>query len=417
LSIAAPGYSDGRCQEVSLVVSTRSRWLRRSCIVPLCVAALSSDVVGASANGCIRESDRVRARQLRIAPGVLAPGPLNAITDVEGVRVGQMTLIAGDSVRTGATAILPHGGNLFQNKVPAAVFVFNGFGKSAGLSQVAELGEIETPIVLTNTLAVARGVEAILDWTLAQPGNEKVMSVNAVVGETNDGTLNDIRARALTSAQILEAIKSARAGPVEEGAVGAGTGTVAFGWKGGIGTSSRRLPGVAGGWTVGVLVQTNFGGVLTIDGRRVGEELGKYYLKDELAGKSADGSIMVIVATDAPLSDRNLARLARRAVAGIARTGSSFSNGSGDYVIGFSTAADALRTAGKRTGVARFFELSNDSVSPLLQGVAEATEEAIYNSLFMATTTRSHNVVTGKEVVVERLPLAPFLKSAQVACP
>ena len=218
--------------------------------------------------------------------------------------------------RTGATAILPHGGNLYQSKVPAAVFVFNGFGKSAGLSQVAELGEIETPIVLTNTLSVATGMEAILDWTLAQPGNEKVLSVNAVVGETNDGYLNDIRRRALTSAQILEAFKSARDGPVEEGAVGAGTGTVAFGWKGGVGTSSRRLPSVVGGWTVGVLVQTNFGGVLTVDGRRIGEGLGRFYLKDELAGKSADGSIMVVAATDAPLSDRNLARLARRAVGG-----------------------------------------------------------------------------------------------------
>jgi len=350
-------------------------------------------------------------------PGVLSPGPLNAITDVAGVLVGQTTLIAGDSVRTGATAILPHGGNLFQSKVPAAVFVLNGFGKSAGLSQVAELGEIETPIVLTNTLSVARAMEAILDWTLAQPGNEKVTSVNAVVGETNDGYLNDIRGRALTSAHILEAIKSARAGPVEEGAVGAGTATVAFGWKGGIGTSSRRMPAVTGGWTVGVLVQTNFGGVLRIDGRRVGEELGRFYLKDELAGKSADGSIMVVVATDAPLSDRNLGRLARRAVAGIARTGSSFSNGSGDYIIAFSTALDTLRTAPRRSGIAQVAEVSNDSVSPLFQAVAEATEEAIYNSLFMATTTRSHDVMTGKEVVIERLPLAPFLRKGKASCP
>lgn len=373
--------------------------------------ALTAEIAAAAAGGCIAESDRVRARQLGIAPGVLPPGPLNAITDVAGVRVGQTTLIAGDSIRTGATAILPHGGNLYQSKVPAAVFVFNGFGKSAGLSQVAELGEIETPIVLTNTLAVARGMEAILDWTLAQPGNEQVMSVNAVVGETNDGYLNDIRRRALTSAQILDAIKSARAGPVEEGAVGAGTGTVAFGWKGGIGTSSRRLPALLGGFTVGVLVQSNFGGVLTVDGRRIGEELGRFYLKDELDRKSADGSIMVVAATDAPLSDRNLARLARRAAAGIARTGSSFSNGSGDYVIAFSVAAGGLRTAAKRAGVAQTAEMSNDSVSPLFQAVAEATEEAIYNSLLMATTTRSRNAVTGEEVVVERLPLAPFLKS------
>ena len=375
----------------------------------VCVTALVCQTAGGATTGCIRETDQVRARQLGIAPGVLPTGALNAITDVQGVLVGHTTLIAGDRIRTGATAILPHGGNLYQNKVPAAVFVFNGFGKSAGLSQVSELGEIEAPIVLTNTLSVATGMEAILDWTLAQPGNEKVLTVNAVVGETNDGYLNDIRGRALTAAQIQQSIKAAHAGPVEEGAVGAGTGTVAFGWKGGIGTSSRRLPQVLGSWTVGVLVQTNFGGILTVDGRRIGEELGKFYLKDEVAGRSADGSIMVVVATDAPLSDRNLARLARRAVAGIARTGSSFSNGSGDYVIAFSTAADGIRTAQKRSGVAQFSELSNDSISPLFQAVAEATEEAIYNSLFMATTTRSRNT-DGKDVVVERLPLAPFLK-------
>jgi D-aminopeptidase len=388
-----------------------------SVAILLCVTALACRAASTATPGCIKESDRVRARQLGIAPGVLPPGPLNAITDVVGVLVGHTTLVVGDSIRTGATAILPHGGNLFQNKVPAAVFVFNGFGKSAGLSQVAELGEIEAPIVLTNTLSVAKGMEAIIAWTLLQPGNEKVMSVNAVVGETNDGYLNDIRGRALTADQILLAINSAHAGPVEEGAVGAGTGTVAFGWKGGIGTSSRRLPAVLGSWTVGVLVQTNFGGVLTVDGRRIGEQLGKFYLKEELAGKSADGSVMVIVATDAPLSDRNLARLARRAAAGIARTGSSFTNGSGDYVIAFSTAADGRRTAQQRSGIAHFAELSNDTISPLFQGVAEATEEAIYNSIFMATTTRSRNVVEDKEVVVERLPLAPFLKGGKLSCP
>jgi D-aminopeptidase len=396
------------------MVRNHSRRVAWSCTILFFSLALTSQIASGVSAGCIAESDRVRARQLGIAPGVLAPGPLNAITDVDGVLVGQTTLIAGDSIRTGATAILPHGGNLYQSKVPAGVFVFNGFGKSAGLSQVSELGEIETPIVLTNTLSVARGIEAILDWTLAQPGNEKVMSANAIVGETNDGYLNDIRARTLTSAQILQAIKSARRGPVEEGAVGGGTGTVAFGWKGGIGTSSRRVPVVSGGWTVGVLVQTNFGGVLRVDGRRVGEELGRFYLKDELDGKSADGSIMVVVATDAPLSDRSLERIARRAVAGIARTGSSFSNGSGDYVIAFSTAADGLRTGSKRARVAQYSELSNDRVSPLFQAVAEATEEAIYNSLFMATTTRS--VIAGKEIVVERLPLAPFLKNRQPSC-
>ena len=385
--------------------------------VSLCAGAVTLQVASTAPAGCIRDSDRVRARQLGIAPGVLSPGPLNAITDVAGVLVGQTTLIAGDRIRTGATAILPHAGNLFQSKTPAAVFVFNGFGKSAGLTQVAELGEIESPIVLTNTLSIATGMEAVIDWTLSQPGNEKVMSVNAIVGETNDGYLNDIRARALTAGEIRQAIESAHAGPVEEGAVGAGTGTVAFGWKGGIGTSSRRLPAAAGGWVVGVLVQTNFGGILTVDGRRIGEELGKFYLKDELAGRNADGSIMVVVATDAPLGDRNLARLARRAVAGVARTGSSFSNGSGDYIIAFSAAAEAERTAQKRAGVARFAEVSNDAISPLFQGVAEATEEAIYNSLFMATTTRSYNAVQGREVVVERLPLAPFLKGRKPSCP
>jgi D-aminopeptidase len=394
-----------------------SRIVSRARVIVLCIAAAACQLATGAPTGCIKDSDRVRARQLGIAPGVLTPGPLNAITDVDGVLVGHTTLVVGDSIRTGATAILPHGGNLYQNKVPAAVFVLNGFGKSSGLSQVDELGEIEAPIVLTNTLSVATGMEAVIDWTLSQPGNEKVMTVNAVVGETNDGYLNDIRGRALTSSQIEQAIRSARAGPVEEGAVGAGTGTVAFGWKGGIGTSSRRLPAASGRWTVGVLIQSNFGGILTVDGRRIGEQLGQFYLKDEIAGRSADGSIMVVVATDAPLSDRNLSRLARRAAAGIARTGSSFSNGSGDYIIAFSTAADAIRTPPqKRASTGQFAEVSNDNVSPLFQAVAEATEEAIYNSLFMATTTRSRNVVEGKEVVVERLPLAPFLKGRKPAC-
>src|SRR5215831_1770891 len=280
--VKASAFQPSALERWWLMVRNHSRRVSPWSIVLLGSLALTSEIATAASAGCIAESDRVRARQLGIAPGVLAPGPLNAITDVEGVRVGHTTLIAGDSVRTGATAILPHGGNLYQSKVPAAVFVLNGFGKSAGLSQVAELGEIESPIVLTNTLSVAKGMEAILDWTLAQAGNEKVMSVNAVVGETNDGYLNDIRGRALTSAQISDAIRSARAGPVEEGAVGAGTGTVAFGWKGGIGTSSRRLPQKLGGYTIGVLVQTNFGGVLTIAGAPVGQELGKYYLRDEL---------------------------------------------------------------------------------------------------------------------------------------
>ena len=279
---------------------------------------------------------RRRVRDLGLVPGVLPPGPRNDISDVAGVRVGHVTLVEGDDVRTGATAILPHGGNLFQEKVPAGVAVANGFGKLAGYTQLAELGELETPILLTNTLAVGRAVEAILDWTLAQPGNEEVRSINAVVGETNDGLLNDIRRRALTATHILRAIESASDEPVVEGAVGAGTGTVCFGWKGGIGSSSRRLPGKLGGYTLGALVQTNFGGVLQVCGQPVGQRLGQHYLKKEL--ESADGSIMIVLATDAPLSDRNLTRLARRAFAGLARSGAAFSDGSVDYALAFSAA-------------------------------------------------------------------------------
>jgi len=369
-----------------------------------------------AAERCIKESDHVRARDLGIAPGVLPPGPFNAITDVQGVLVGHSTVIFGNTIHTGATAILPHGGNLYQNKVPAGVVVFNGYGKSAGLSQIAELGEIESPIVLTNTMSVSRGMDAVIDWTLAQQGNEKVLSVNAVVGETNDGNLNDIRGRALTSEQIMRAIREAHPGPVEEGSIGAGTGTVAFGWKGGIGTSSRQLPDSLGHWTVGALVQTNYGGILTINGRRIGEELGNYYLQHEVASKKADGSIMVVIATDAPLSDRNLTRLARRAAGGVARTGSSFSNGSGDYFIAFSTATDVMRTPQKRAATAHYAEVSNDNTSPLFEAAVEATEEAIYNSLFMASTTHSHEVTTGKDIVIERLPLAPFLKGRKQRC-
>jgi D-aminopeptidase len=372
------------------------------------LGAMSEDVLAQPAQCTV--PSQARARDLGVAPGVLKPGPLNAITDVAGVRVGQVTLAEGESVRTGATAILPHGGNLFQDKVPAGVFVGNGFGKSAGLSQIAELGEIETPIVLTNTLAVARGMDAILDWTLAQPGNEGVRSVNAVVGETNDGELNDIRGRRITPADILKAIRDAKTGPVEEGAVGAGAGTVAFGWKGGIGTSSRLLPGKLGGYTVGVLVQSNFGGVLTIDGARIGEKLGQYYLKGQVDGASANGSIMVVVATDAPLSDRNLTRLAKRTMAGVARTGSSFTNGSGDYVLAFSTAEGVRRTAARRAAVAAYPEIGNDAISPLFQAAIEASEEAVYNSLFMARTVTSYNVVSKKGVTIKQFPLAAIWK-------
>jgi D-aminopeptidase len=360
-------------------------------------AAMAALVLAASGSAAAQE----RARDLGLTPGVLAPGPLNAITDVAGVEVGQVTLVEGDSIRTGVTAILPHGGDLFQDKVPAGISIANAFGKLAGSTQVRELGEIETPIVLTNTLSVAEGVAGAVAWTLDQPGNEQVRSVNAVVGETNDGGLNDIRARVVTPAHVRQAIEAARGGPVQEGSVGAGTGTIAFGWKGGIGTSSRRLPASLGGWTVGVLVQSNFGGTLVMDGHDVGQALGQYYLREAVEGPAADGSIMIVIATDAPLSDRNLERLAERAYAGLARTGSAFSNGSGDYAIAFSTAEGVRRTPARRRERATVEDLPNDRVSPLFVAVAEATEEAILNSLLAATTTRS--VVNGRAVEIEAL--------------
>ena len=319
---------------------------------------------------------RPRARDLGLAPGVFPPGPLNAITDVAGVRVGQTTLIQGENVRTGVTAILPHEGNLFQEKVPAAVFVGNGFGKLMGSTQVDELGEIETPIILTNTLAVPVAADVLINWTLNQDGNEDVRSVNPVVGETNDGWLNDIRLRVVNKESVIEALVVASTGPVEEGCVGAGTGTVCFGWKGGIGTSSRVLPKSLGGYTVGVLVQSNFGGVLQMDGIPVGKKLSQHYLKDELNDASADGSVMIVIATDASLSDRNLLRLARRGLAGLARTGASMSNGSGDYAIAFSTAEESRRTPERRKKVWAYPEVPNDLTSPLFQAAIEATEEA-----------------------------------------
>lgn len=331
---------------------------------------------------------RCRFRTLGLTCGILPPGPLNAITDVDGVCVGHITLIEGTAIRTGATAILPHAGNLYQEKVPAGLVVGNGYGKLMGSTQIRELGELETPIVLTNTLAVPRAADAILDWTLRLPGNESIGSVNMVVGETNDGYLNDIRARVLTPALIEQAIMNAQPGPVAEGAVGAGTGTVAFGWKGGIGTSSRRLPAPLGGYTVGVLVQSNYGGVLQIAGQPVGQRAGQYYLREytePAASDRADGSIMTIVATDAPLSDRNLTRLANRALAGLARTGASMSNGSGDYVLAFSTAPAVRRLVLAPGEVRVIVDLPNEQLSPLFQAVIEATEEAIYNSLCMAT--------------------------------
>jgi D-aminopeptidase len=333
---------------------------------------------------------RPRAREAGITFGILAPGRLNAITDVAGVKVGQVTLIEGANVRTGVTAILPHGGNLYQDKVPAGFAVGNAYGKVMGSTQVTELGEIETPIVLANTLNVPEAAAGIIQWTLKQPGNEEVRSVNAIVGETNDGYLNDIRGRHVTPANAVAAIEAAREGPVQEGAVGAGTGTVAFDWKGGIGTSSRRLPKSLGGWTVGVLVQTNFGGVLQVAGLPVGQALGRYFLKTELDKANADGSVIIVLATDAPLSDRNLERLARRAFLGIARTGSPMTNGSGDYAIAFSTNTQVRRTPERRAHPSPIVDLPNDPMSPLFEAAVEATEEAVINSLFAATTTDSN---------------------------
>lgn len=339
---------------------------------------------------------QVRARALGVAPGIFAPGTHNAITDVRGVRVGQVALIEGDSVRTGLTAVLPHGGNLFLERVPAAIHVGNGFGKLLGSTQVTELGELESPILLTCTLCVWRAADALVGWMLEQPGMDRVRSINVVVGETNDGGLNDIRSRPVSAEAVRQALAGAAAGAVAEGSVGAGTGTTAFGWKGGIGTSSRVLPATLGGYTIGVLVQSNFGGVLQVMGAPVGQELGRHAFRNSVEGDTGDGSIMIVVATDAPIGDRNLGRVASRAMLGLGRTGSSASNGSGDYVIAFSTAA-AMRRAPGRSSPGP--ELGNNQMSAVFQAVVEATEEAVYNSLFMATT------VTSRFGTVEAIPL------------
>ena len=346
---------------------------------------------------------RGRARDFGIEPGILQPGPWNAITDVEGVRVGHRTLVRGDSVRTGVTVILPHQGNLFQEKVPAAVRVGNGFGKALGFTQVKELGNLETPVALTNTPSVFTAANALVDYTLSRPGNEAVRSVNPVAGETNDSWLNDIRGRHVREEDIREALSAAVPGPVPEGNVGAGTGTSCLGFKGGIGTSSRKLPESRGGYTVGVLVQTNFGGILTINGAPVGEELGNHYLADATeagsaesspdgsgsddsgaSGPGVDGSCMIVIATDAPLSARNLERLAGRSFLALGRVGSFMSNGSGDYAIAFSTHPGCRIPYRSDAPVGQFPDLGNDFLSPLFLAVVEATEEAVYNSLFMA---------------------------------
>jgi len=364
--------------------------------------ALMVAVLATGASHGLTAQDRRSARDLGINVGVLQPGALNAITDVAGVRVGHVTLVSGDSVNTGVTAILPHGRNVFREKVPAAVVIGNAFGKLAGSTQVQELGELESPIVLTCTLCVPRAADAVLTYLLSLPGNENVRSANPVVGETNDGYLNHIRLRPITETDVLTAIGGADTGQVDQGSVGAGRGTVAFGWKGGIGTSSRKLPQDLGGWTVGALVQSNFGGVLSIAGAPVGKELGRYYLRGEVGEGDAgveegvredvgDGSIMIVVATDAPIDNRNLTRLGRRALAGLARTGSSMTNGSGDFVIAFSTVLVV--------DLADADPLTNNQMSPLFEAVIEATEEAIYNSLFLATSVR------GYRGTVDALPL------------
>jgi D-aminopeptidase len=337
-------------------------------------------------------SQRARARDLGVKPGVFPPGRNNAITDVAGVRVGHATLMQGDSIRTGVTAILPHEGNLFLERVPAALHVGNGFGKLLGATQLNELGELETPILLTCTLCVWNAADALVGWMLEQPGMENVRSINPVVAETNDGTL-------IGAKEVRAALAASSSGPVAEGSVGAGTGTIAFGWKGGIGTSSRVLPAALGGWTVGVLVQSNFGGILQVLGAPVGRELGQYAFKRDVqtAGERGDGSIVMVVATDAPLSDRNLRRLAARAIMGLSRTGSSAANGSGDYVIAFSTNAKVRRAFNAQRLTTE--EVANEEMSGLFEGAVEATEEAIYNSLFEATT------VTGSGHTAEAIPL------------
>ncbi|WP_304234645.1 P1 family peptidase [Jiulongibacter sediminis] len=341
-------------------------------------------------------------REYGLEIGILKPGVSNAITDVSGVKVGHTTKIEGSNTRTGVTAILPHSGNIFQEKVPAAIFVGNGFGKLAGSTQVKELGTLETPIVLTNTLGVATAVNGLITYTLSMPGNEDVRSLNSVVGETNDGYLNDIRARFVKEEDVLKAIEIASDGPVQMGNIGAGTGTVCFGFKGGIGTASRKIPTVKGGYTVGVLVQSNFGGVLQIAGAPVGQELGQYSFKNLLEEYKEDGSCMIVVATDAPLLARNLERLASRALLGLGRTGGIEANGSGDYVIAFSTSELVRVPHRSESSLQQFTELREEEISILFEAVIEATEEAILNSLFMAETMTGHDGHTVQELPVER---------------
>jgi D-aminopeptidase len=356
-------------------------------------------VLSALALGFAQPEKRPRLREFGIETGIFKPGPLNAITDVAGVKVGQVTLIEGDSIRTGVTAILPHEGNIYQQKVPGAIYVANGYGKLTGIAQVEEHGNIETPLILTNTLSVPTAADAVIDYVLSQQGNEGVGSVNPVVGETNDGGLNDIRGRHVKKEHVIQAIEKAAAGPIEEGCVGAGTGTSCYGWKGGIGTSSRKIPESRGGYTVGVLVQTNHGGIFQINGYPVGVKLGRYSYKN-VVEESSEGSCMVVVATDAPLDSRNLKRLAKRAMLGIARTGGYFSNGSGDFAIAFSTAEGVRIPHFTRSNTLTMELVRNNRMSPLFLAAAEACEEAILNSMFKAHTMDGRD---GRKI--EALPL------------
>ncbi len=371
------------------------RFFALTVLLTLCGSVLAQEVA--------RPEGRGRLRDFGIEPGIFHPGTYNAITDVPGVRVGQVTLIEGDDIRTGVTAIVPHEGNIFRKKCPAAVYVGNGFGKLAGVTQIRELGNIETPIVLTNTLSVAQGIEGVLSYSLNVKGNENVRSVNAVVGETNDGQLNDIRGRHVTADHVVKAILSAKTGPVEEGCVGAGTGTICFGWKGGIGTSSRVLPKDLGGYTVGVLVQTNYGGILEINGAPVGVRMGQYSFKKSVQNPdyqlNPDGSCMMVVLTDAPLDARNLERLAKRAMMGLAKTGGIASNGSGDYVIAASVYPENL--IDESTDKYYPTLLHNDDMSPLFEATIEATAEALWNSLFMATDMTGRGGLTVEAIPIE----------------
>jgi D-aminopeptidase len=375
-------------------------------LLPLVAAACYGEAVAgnASVSSDTDLSQRPRARDIGIVIGVLDPGPLNAITDVDGVRVGHQTIVEGKGIRTGVTAILPHAGNVFQEKVPAAIVVGNGFGKLVGSTQVEELGAIETPIVLTNTLSIFAAADALVGYTLNLPGNEEVRSVNPVVGETNDGYLNDIRARRVREEDVFAAIHAAQSGPVEEGSVGAGTGTRCLGWKGGIGTASRKLPASLGGHTIGVLVQTNFGGILTVAGAPVGRALGRYYLKEQTSHREAEaGSCMIVVATDAPLDARQLKRLAKRALPGLAAVGSPMTHGSGDYVIAFS-ANRAVRIPHEHPEHrVRIEILRDETLSPLFQALREATEEAILNSMLKATPVTGFQNRACEAIPVDRL--------------